>query len=133
MREFIKNKALSIQETERRAQINEINISIPHSRFSDIFGCYFYVRMNSGDPSAVTRALDDAKYSWLMFWSQLRNDIIRTAESANYPAVVNNYVNNFIEWANSQFSTKQDHNTPRPLVDVLPVVNMAKVNHKAGD
>ena len=83
--------------------MNEININIPYSRFVDIFGCYFYVRMNSGDPSAVTRALDDAKYSWL------------------------------IEWANSQFSTKQDHNTPRPLVDVLPVVNMAKVNHKAGD
>ena len=114
-------------------KMNEININIPYSRFSDIFGCYFYVQMNSGDPSAVTRALDDAKYSWLMFGSELRNDIIRTAESANYPAVVNNYVNNFIEWANSQFSTKQDHNTPRPLVDVLPVVNMAKVNHKAGD
>ena len=106
--------------------MNEINISIPHSRFSDIFGCYFYTRMNSGDPSAVTRALDDAKYSWLMFGSELRNDIIRMAESANYPAVVNNYVKNFIEWANSQFSTKQDHNTPRPLTNVLPVINYKK-------
>ena len=106
--------------------MNEININIPYSRFVDIFGCYFYVRMNSGDPSAVTRALDDAKYSWLMFGSQLRNDSIRTAESANYPAVVNNYVNNFIEWANSQFSTKQDHNTSRPLTNVLPVINYKK-------
>lgn len=113
--------------------MNEININIPYSRFSDIFGCYFYVRMNSGDPSAVTRALDDAKYSWLMFGSELRNDIIRTAESTNYPAVVNNYVNNFIEWANSQFNAPQDYNTARPLVDILSVVNMAKVNHKAGD
>ena len=103
--------------------MNEININIPHSRFSDIFGCYYYVRKKSGNPSAVTRALDDAKYSWLMFGSQLRNDIIRTAESANYPAVVNNYVNNFIDWANSQFSTKQDQNTPRPISNVLPVVN----------
>lgn len=99
--------------------MNEINIGIPHSRFSDIFGCYFYVRMNSGEPSAVTRALDDAKYSWLMFGSELRNDIIRMAESANYPAVVNNYVNNFIEWA-----APQDYNSPRPLVDVLPVVDL---------
>lgn len=114
-------------------KMNEININIPYSRFSDIFGCYFYVRMNSGDPSAVTRALDDAKYSWLMFGSELRNDIIRTAESANYPAVVNSYVNNFIEWANSQFNAPKDYNTARALVDVLPVVNMAKVNHKAGD
>ena len=89
--------------------------------------------MNSGDPSSVTRALDDAKYSWLMFGSELRNDIIRTAESANYPAVVNNYVNNFIEWANSQFNAPQDYNTARSLVDILSVVNMAKVNHKAGD
>ena len=106
--------------------MNEINISIPHSRFSDIFCCYFYTRMNSGDPSAVTRALDDAKYSWLMFGSELRNDIIRTAESANYPAVVNNYVNNFVEWTHSQFNAPQDYNTARPLVDVLPVVNYKK-------
>lgn len=104
--------------------MNEINISIPHSRFSDIFGCYFYVRMNSGDPSAVTRALDDAKYSWLMFGSELRSDVIRTAESAHYPAVVKNYVNNFIELAKSQFDAPQDYNTARPLVDVLPVVNV---------
>lgn len=106
--------------------MSEININIPYSRFSDIFGCYFYVRMNSSDPSAVTRALDDAKYSWLMFGSQLRNDIIRITESANYPVVVNNYVKNFIEWANSQFNAPQDYNSPRPLVDVLPVVNYKK-------
>ena len=106
--------------------MNEININIPYSRFVDIFVCYFYVRMNSGDPSAVTLALDDAKYSWLMFGSQLRNDIIRTAESANYPEVVKNYVNNFVEWAKGQFNAPQDYNTARPLVDILPVVNMNK-------
>lgn len=106
--------------------MNEININIPYSRFSDIFGCYFYVRMNSGDPSAVTRALDDAKKHWLLFDSDLRSDIIRIAETANYPCVVQNYVNHFIKWANSQFSTKQDHNTPRPLTNVLPVINYKK-------
>lgn len=84
------------------------------------------MRMNSGDPSSVTLALDDAKYSWLMFSSELRNDIIRTVESASYPAVVNNYVNNFVEWAKSQFNVPQDYNTARPLVDVLPVVNYKK-------
>lgn len=61
-----------------------------------------------------------------MFGSELRNDIIRTAESAHYPAVVNNYVNNFVEWAKSQFNVPQDYNTARPLVDVLPVVNYKK-------
>ena len=111
-------------------KMNEININIPYSRFVDIFVCYFYVRMNSGDSSSVTRALDDAKYSWLMFGSELRNDIIRTAESANYPAVVNNYVNNFIEWAKSQFNAPQDYNTPRPLVDVLPVVDLKPYGDK---
>ena len=94
-------------------KMNEINI---------IFMCVLY----SGDPSSVTRALDDAKYSWLMCGSELRNDIIRTVESANYPAVVNNYVNNFIEWAKSQFNAPQDYNIPRPLVDVLPVVDYKK-------
>ena len=61
-----------------------------------------------------------------MFGSELRNDIIRTVESANYPEVVNNYVNNFIEWAKSQFNAPQDYNIPRPLVDVLPVVDYKK-------
>ena len=106
--------------------MNEININIPYSRFVDIFVCYFYVRMNSGNPSAITLALDDAKYSWLMFGSELRNDIIRTTESASYPEVVKNYVNNFVEWAKSQFNAPQDYNTSRPLVDVLPVVNLGK-------
>lgn len=110
--------------------MNEININIPYTRFSDIFGCYFYVRMNSGDPSSVTRALDDAKYSWIMFGSELRNDIIRMAESASYPAVVNNYVNNFIEWAKSQFNAPQNYNSPRPLVDVLPVVDLKPYGDK---
>ena len=104
--------------------MNEININIPYSRFVDIFGCYFCVRINSGNLSAITRALDDAKYNWFMFGSELRNDIILTAESAHYPVVVNNYVNNFIEWAKSQFNAPQDYNTPRPLVDVLPVVDL---------
>lgn len=59
--------------------MNEININIPYSRFVDIFCCYFYMRMNSGDPSSVTRALDDAKKHWLLFDSDLRSDIIRIA------------------------------------------------------
>lgn len=28
--------------------MNEIEISIKYSRFVDIFGCYFYTRMNNG-------------------------------------------------------------------------------------
>lgn len=104
--------------------MNEIEISIKYSRFVDIFGCYFYTQMNNGLATSVTQALDDAKKHWLLFDSELRSDIIRIAETANYPCVVQNYVNHFIKWANSQFSTKQDHNTPRPLVDVLPVVDL---------
>lgn len=104
--------------------MNEININIPYSRFVDIFCCYFYMRMNSGDPSSVTLALDDAKYSWIMLGSKLRNDIIRTAESANYPEVVKNYVNNFVKWAKNYFDAPQETSTQRPLVDVLPVVNL---------
>ena len=105
-------------------KMNEINVNIPYSRFSDIFVCYFYARMNSGDPSSVTLALNDAKCSWIMFGSQLRNDIIRTAESANYPEVVKNYVNNFVKWAKHYFDAPQETSTQRPLVDILPVVNL---------
>ena len=106
--------------------MNEIEISIKYSRFVDIFGCYFYMRMNNGLAISVTRAIDDAKKHWLLFDSDLRSDIIRIAETANYLCVVQNYVNHFIKWANSQFNAPQDYNTARPLVDVLPVVNYKK-------
>lgn len=104
--------------------MNEININIQYSRFSDIFGCYFYVRMNSGLSIPVKRAIDDAKKYWLLFDSELRSCIIRMSETANYPRAVQNYVNHFIEWANNQFNAPQDYNSPRPLVDVLPVVDL---------
>ena len=104
--------------------MNEIEISIKYSRFVDIFGCYFYTRMNNVLATSVTRAIDDAKKHWPLFDSELRSDIIRIAETANYLCVVQNYVNHFIKWANSQFSAKQDYTTPQPLVNVLPVVDL---------
>ena len=104
--------------------MNEIEISIKYSRFVDIFGCYFYTRMNNGFAISVTRAIDDAKKHWLLFDSDLRSDIIRIAETANYPCVVQNYVNHFIKWAKHYFDAPQETSTQRPLVDILPVVNL---------
>lgn len=35
----------------------------------------------------------------------------------------------FITLADTRFNDKQDYNTARPLVDVLPVVNYKKINN----
>ena len=87
--------------------MNEIKVGIRYSRLSDIFVCYFYVRINSNNESAIELALQYVQNT--------------------------NFVAEFIEWAKHYFDQPQETSTQRPLVDVLPVVSMEKLNRKKGD
>lgn len=113
--------------------MNEIKVGIRYSRFADIFVCYFYVRMNSNNESAIELAINDVKENWILFGAEMRNDIINISELALQDVPNTDVVAEFIQWVKHYFDAPQETSTQRPLVDVLPVVNMAKVNHKAGD
>ena len=113
-------------------QMNEVKVGIRYSRLVDIFVCYFYVRMNSNNESAIELAINDVKENWILFGAEMRNDIINISELALQYVPNTDVVAEFIQWAKHYFDAPQETSTQIPLVDILPVVNMAKVN-QAGD
>ena len=113
--------------------MNEIKVGIRYSRLADIFVCYFYARMNSDNESAIELAINDVKENWILFGAEMRNDIINISGLALQDVPNTDVVAEFIKWAKHYFDAPQETGTQRPLVDILSVVNMAKVNHKAGD
>ena len=114
-------------------RMNEIKVGIRYSRLSDIFVCYFYVRINSNNESAIELAINDVKENWILFGAEMRNVIINISELALQYVQNTNFVAEFIEWAKHYFDQPQETSTQRPLVDVLPVVSMEKLNRKKGD
>lgn len=106
--------------------MNEIKVGIRYSRLSDIFVCYFYVRINSNNESAIELAINDVKENWILFGAEMRNDIINISELALQDVPNTSFVAEFIEWAKHCFDAPQETSTQRPLVDVLPVVNLGK-------
>ena len=104
--------------------MNEIKVGIRHSRLVDIFVCYFYVRMNSNNESAIELAINDVKENWILFGAEMRNDIINISELVLQDVPNTDVVAEFIQWAKHYFDAPQETSTPRPLVDVLPVVNL---------
>ena len=114
-------------------KVNEIQVAIRYSRLADIFVCYFYVRMNSNNESAIELAINDVKENWILFGAEMRNDIINISELALQDAPNTNFVAKFIQWAKHYFDEPQETSTQRPLVDVLAVIDMEKLNRKKGD
>ena len=104
--------------------MNEIKVGIRYSRLADIFACYFYVRMNSNNESAIELAINDVKENWILFGAEMRNDIINISELALQDVPNTDVVAEFIQWAKHYFDVPQETSTQRPLVDMLPVVNL---------
>lgn len=114
--------------------MNEINVSIPYSLFKDLFEDYFkYNLMPTTDDKAALCILNIKKY-WVLLNSGTRNELIRLSKFyVSLDGVKKNDVKDFIQWAEDNIHNQHQASLQRPLVDILPVVNMAKVNHKAGD
>ena len=95
-------------------RMNEIKVGIRYSRLSDIFVCYFYVRINSNNESAIELAINDVKENWILFGAEMRNDIINISELALQYVQNTNFVAEFIEWAKHYFDQPQETSTQRP-------------------
>lgn len=57
---------------------------------------------------------------------KLKSDVVSIAKEVAHVRPYQPFTGDFITWANTRFNDKQDYNTARPLVDVLPVVNYKK-------
>jgi hypothetical protein len=104
--------------------MNEINISIPYSLFKTIFLEWFKTLIRSESILHTELAIITAKEYWILFDTDLRKDVVSIAKEVARIRPYQPFTDDFIEWANSQFNAPQDYNTPRPLVDVLPVVDL---------
>ena len=106
------------------ANMNEINISIPYSLFKTIFLEWFKTLIRSESILYTELAIINAKEYWILFDTDLRKDVVSIAKEVARIRPYQQFTDDFIEWAKSQFNVPQDYNTARPLVDVLPVVNL---------
>ena len=70
--------------------------------------------------------IDKAKEYWILLDGDTREHIIRLCDSPNNNKLATAEIQAFKEWSIQNQDVKQDYNTPRPLVDVLPVVNYKK-------
>ena len=106
--------------------MKEINISIPYSLFKTIFLEWFKTLIRSESILRTELAIITAKEYWILFDTDLRKDVVSIAKEVAHVRPYQLFTDDFIEWSKSQFNAPQDYNSPRPLVDVLPVVNYKK-------
>lgn len=114
--------------------MNEINVSIPYSLFKDIFTFAFSFRLipSVSDDLAYV-SINTAKKYWILLDSETRDDLIFVCQTYFEKGGESKDVKEFINWAGENIDAEHRKNLQRPLVDILPVVNMAKINHKASD
>lgn len=110
--------------------MNEININIPYSFFKDMFIAWFATQIRSGFTQAAERAMLKAQEHWILFDTDLRKDVVSIAKEVAHVIPYQPFTGDFITWANARFNDKQDYNSPRPLVDVLPVVDLKPYGDK---
>lgn len=106
--------------------MNEINISIPYSLFKTIFLDWFKTLIQSESILHTELTIITTKEYWILFDTDLRESIVSIAKEVAHANPYQPFANDFIAWAHENRDVKQDYNTARPLVDVLPVVNYKK-------
>ena len=114
--------------------MNEINVSIPYSFFKDLFEDSFKYNLMPTTDERANVCIENVKKYWVLLNSGTRNELIRLSKryiSLNGARKYN--VKDFLQWAENNLHKQHQTSTQRPLVDVLPVVNMEKLNRKKGD
>ncbi|MBN6075748.1 hypothetical protein HYE60_10935 [Aggregatibacter actinomycetemcomitans] len=103
--------------------MSEINISIPYTLFARTFSIWFGNQLEFTSSTAIN-AIHQAKKYWVLFDSDLRLECIYLAKSILVPRKARECVKGFLVWANDNRNVEREYNNPRPLVDVLPVVDL---------
>lgn len=105
--------------------MNEINVSIPYSLFKNIFEFAFSFRLipNVSDESAYL-SIDIAKKYWILLDSETRGNLIFVCCKYLEEGGKSTDVKEFINWAYENIDAEHRKSLQRPLVDILPVVNL---------
>lgn len=104
--------------------MNEINISIPYSFFKDIFVKAFKYRLIPLCDEQAYISIENAKEYWILLDSKTRKELINISEFYPLFGGKREDVREFIEWAEKNIKAEHRKSLQRPLVDILPVVNL---------
>lgn len=114
--------------------MNEINVSIPYSLFKELFEDYFKYNLMPTTDERATLCIENVKKYWVLLNSGTRKELIRLS---NCYILLNGRkktdVKDFLQWSENNIHNQHQASLRRPLVDMLPVVNMEKLNRKKGD
>ena len=105
--------------------MNEINVSIPYSFFKDIFEDSFKYNLMPTTDERADLSIENVKKYWILLNSGTRNELIRLSKcyiSLGWRKTSD--VEKFIKWAEDNLHNQHQTNLQRPLVDILPVVNL---------
>lgn len=128
------DRTLNTIRKKEGVRMNDINVSIPYSLFEELFEDYFkYNLMPTTDERAST-SIENVKKYWVLLNSGTRNELIRLSKCYISLNGTKKYdVKDFLLWAENNLHKQHQSSSQRPLVDILPVVNMEKTNHKKSD
>lgn len=107
--------------------MNEINISIHYSLFKDLFEDYFKYNLMPTTDERATLCIENVKKYWVLLNSGTRNELIRLSKcyiSLNGQWKKKTDVKDFLQWAEDNIHNQHQASLQRPLVDILPVVNL---------
>lgn len=105
--------------------MNEINVSIPYSLFKSIFKSAFTFNIVPFiDSKLALTAISTAKKYWILLDSEARADLIAICFTYLKAGGKIREVEEFINWAGENINVEHRKNLQRPLVDILPVVNL---------
>lgn len=105
--------------------MNEINVSIPYSFFKDLFEDSFKYNLMPTTDERANLCIENVKKYWVLLNSATRNELIRISKFyVSLDGARKADVKDFINWAGENLDVEHRNNLQRPLVDILPVVNL---------
>lgn len=105
--------------------MNEINVSIPYSLFKELFEDSFKYNLMPTTDGHASESIENVKKYWVLLNSGTRNELIRLSKCyVSLDGRKKTDVKDFLQWAEDNIHNQHQASLQRPLVNILPVVNL---------
>jgi hypothetical protein len=105
--------------------MNEINVSIPYSLFKELFEDSFKYNLMPTTDEHASESIENVKKYWVLLNSGTRSELIRLSKCyISLDGRKKADVKDFLQWAEDNIHNQRQASLQRPLVNILPVVNL---------
>ena len=105
--------------------MNEINVSIPYSLFKQLFEDSFKYNLMPTTDEHASESIENVKKYWVLLNSGTRKELIRLSKCyISLDGRKKTDVKGFLQWAEDNIHNQHRASLQRPLVDILPVINL---------